>query len=961
MLAVILSTVALFGSRCAEAGTDYIGNSLTVTNGGPGGPPPLVILGEYGPAGPLPTGSPATTLPGGVVQDVKFYGQNYNFTLYALSRVTNGPNAHEQAFRVVASASFSGSALSPGIQTLPVSSFLVNAGDLLAFAGIGPYYSQATNDAVNSDATYEDAAYPGFLTATPPGDPGSEFTVGLNPDPNANYQYISDSFGNQGRTYALGVDVVSAALTIPPLAGGAASVSVQGPVGQSYLIEANAGLNAANWVTLTNLVATNGAGVFIDTTATNLMSRFYRAVLLGTNAPNSIITTVAGDGLAGSYSGDGGYATNAGLRLIYWSGTAADASGNLFIADAYNNVIRKVSTNGIITTVAGNGVGAGGSGAYSGDGGPATNASLWWPFGVTADASGNLFIADSGNCRIRKVSPNGVITTLAGNGTYGYSGDGGPAGSASLNIPQRVALDASGNLFIADMWNNRIRKVSTNGIITTVAGNGTYGYTGNGGFATNAELFFPSAVALDGSGNLFIADAYNNVIRKVTTNGIITAVVAGLNTPGDVAVDASGNLFIADTYDQRILKWSTNGLETTVAGIDSQTGYSGDGGPATNAKLWNPSGVAVDGSGNLFIVDAFNYRIREVTTNGVITTVAGNGVGAGGAGSYSGDGGAATNAGMNEVVGVALDASGNLFVCDFNNNRIREVSTNGVITTVAGNGIKGYSGDGGAATNASLNNPNDVAIDGSGNLFIADWGNQRIRKVNTNGTITLFAGNGANGYTGNGGPATNASLSYPVGVAADASGNLFIADAGNAVIRKVNTNGIITTFAGNGTAGYSGDGGPATSAELNVGAGVAVDASGNLFIADVYNNRVRKVSTNGIITTVAGNGKPGYAGDGGPATAARLWYPYGVGVDALGDLFIAEEFNERVRKVGTNGIITTVAGDGKLGYSGDGGAATSARMWSPARVAADSAGNLFIGDPFNNRVRKVTNAQGPSN
>jgi sugar lactone lactonase YvrE len=953
--------VALFGLRCAEAGTNYIGNSLTITNGGPGGPPPLVILGEYGPAGPLPAGSPATTLPGGVVQDVKFYGQNYNFTLYALSRVTNGPNANEQRFRVVASASFSGSALSPGLQTLSASSFLVNAGDLLAFAGIGPYYSQTTNDAVSSDATCEDAAYPGFFTATPPGDPGSEFTVGLNPDPNANYQYISDSFGNQGRTYALGVDVVSAALTITPLAGGAMSLPLEGPAGQSYRIEANAGLNAANWVTLTNLVATNGAGVFIDTTATNLMSRFYRAVLLGTNAPNSIITTVAGNGLAGSYSGDGGYATNAGLRLIYWSGAAVDASGNLFIADAYNNVIRKVSTNGIITTVAGNGFGASGSGAYSGDGGPATNASLWWPLGVTVDTSGNLFIVDAGNCRIRKVSTNGVITTLAGNGTYGYSGDGGPAGSASLNIPSRVALDGSGNLFIADQWNHRIRKVSANGIITTVAGNGTYGYTGNGGLATNAELNFPSAVALDASGNLFIADAYNNVIRKVTTNGIITAVVAGLNTPGDVAVDASGNLFIADTYDQRILKWSTNGLETTVAGIDSQTGYSGDSGPATNAKLWNPSGVAVDGSGNLFIVDAFNYRIREVSTNGVITTLAGNGVGAGGAGSYSGDGGAATNAGMNEVVGVALDAGGNLFVCDFNNNRIREVSTNGVITTVAGNGIKGYSGDGGAATNASLNNPNDVAIDGSGNLFIADWGNQRIRKVNTNGTITLFAGNGANGYTGNGGPATNASLSYPVGVATDASGNLFIADAGNAVIRKVNTNGIITTFAGNGTAGYSGDGGPATSAELNVGAGVAVDASGNLFIADVYNNRVRKVSTNGIITTVAGNGKPGYAGDGGSATAARLWYPYGVGVDALGDLFIAEEFNERVRKVGTNGIITTVAGDGKLGYSGDGGAATSARMWSPARVAADSAGNLFIGDPFNNRVRKVTNAQGPSN
>ena len=339
MLAVILSAMALFGWHCAEASTNYIGNSLTVANGGPGGPPPLVILGEYGPAGPLPGGSPATTLPSGMVQDVKFYGQNYNFTLYALSRVGGGPNANEQRFRVVASETFSGAALSPRLQTLPVSGFqvnggagfLVNAGDLLAFAGIGPYYAQTTNDAVNSDATYEDAAYPGFFTASPPGDPGSEFTVGLNPDPNADYQYISNSFGNQGRTYALGVDVVSASLTIAPLAGGAVSVPVEGPVGQPYLVEANAGLNGSNWVTLTNLVATNGTGLFVDAEAASFAQRFYRAVLLGTNAPTSIITTVAGDGLAGSYSGDGGYATNGGLSEPI--GIARDASGNLFIAD----------------------------------------------------------------------------------------------------------------------------------------------------------------------------------------------------------------------------------------------------------------------------------------------------------------------------------------------------------------------------------------------------------------------------------------------------------------------------------------------------------------------------------------------------------------------------------------------------------------------------------------------------
>ncbi len=669
MLAVILSAMALFGWHCAEASTNYIGNSLTVANGGPGGPPPLVILGEYGPAGPLPGGSPATTLPSGMVQDVKFYGQNYNFTLYALSRVGGGPNANEQRFRVVASETFSGAALSPRLQTLPVSGFqvnggagfLVNAGDLLAFAGIGPYYAQTTNDAVNSDATYEDAAYPGFFTASPPGDPGSEFTVGLNPDPNADYQYISDSFGNQGRTYALGVDVVSASLTIAPLAGGAVSVPVEGPVGQPYLVEANAGLNGSNWVTLTNLVATNGTGLFVDAEAASFAQRFYRAVLLGTNAPTSIITTVAGDGLAGSYSGDGGYATNGGLSEPI--GIARDASGNLFIADTFNNVIRKVSTSGIITTVAGSGFGAGsGGGAYSGDGGPATNASLWYPVYVAVDAPGNLFIADRNNNRIRKVSTNGIITTVAGNGTFGYSGDGGPATRASIANTRGVAVDASGNVFITDVYNNRIRKVDTKGIITTAAGKGINGYSGDGGRATNASLSVPCGLAVDASGNLFIADQGNNRIREVSTNGIITTVAgngangyygngiaatsAELNYPLDVAVDASGDLFIADTYNQRI-RAVTNGIIRTIAGDGFTTvygfgGYAGDGGPASSAELNSPFGVVVDPSGNLFVVDSYNNRVRQVSTNGIITTLAGNGAGAAPlGGGYSGDGGLA--------------------------------------------------------------------------------------------------------------------------------------------------------------------------------------------------------------------------------------------------------------------------------------------------------------------------------
>ena len=338
-----------------------------------------------------------------------------------------------------------------------------------------------------------------------------------------------------------------------------------------------------------------------------------------------------------------------------------------------------------------------------------------------------------------------IIKTVAGNGTYGYSGDGGIADSAKLNSPFGVAVDASGNLFIADEYNKVIRKVSTNGIITTVAGNGTYGYSGDGGSATSAKLNYPTGVAVDASGNLFIADEENHRIRKVSTSGVIT----------------------------------------TVAGNGTK-GYNGDGGIADSAELYYPTGVAVDASGNLFIADQYNNRIRKVSKSGIITTVAGNGYGAGtNNGGYSGDGGSAISAELNGPNDVAVDAIGNLFIADQGNNVIRKVSTTGIITTVAGNGILGYSGDGGSADSAELNYPTGVAVDASGNLFIADYNNHRIRKVSTNGITTTVAGNGTPGYSGDGGSADSAELYYPSGVAVDASGNLFIADLNNNRIREV--------------------------------------------------------------------------------------------------------------------------------------------------------------------------------
>ncbi len=667
----------------------------------------------------------------------------------------------------------------------------------------------------------------------------------------------------------------------------------------------------------------------------------------------NVIITVAGNGEV-SYGGDGGVATKA--RLLYPSGVTVDTEGNIYIADQWNNRVRKVDKNGTITTVAGIG---GFWGGYSGDGGPATQAELDRPSGVALDALGNLYIAEYENNCIRKVDKNGIITTVAG-GMWGFGGDGGPAAQAQLDGPQGVVVDTLGNLYIADWGNQRIRKVDVNGIITTVAGNGIRGYGGDGGPATQAQLNYPPAIAVDISGNLYIADEGNHRIRKVDVNGIITTVAgngirgyggdggpatqAQIYDPRGVAADASGNLYIGDTWNNRIRKVDTNGIITTVAGNGAR-GFDGDGGPATQAQLDGPSGVAVDTLGNLYIADLGNNMIRKVDTNGIITIVAGS--------REYGDEGPATEANLYMPTGAAIDACGNLYIADNYNQRIRKVDTNGVITTVAGNGIEGYSGDGGPATGAQLHYPSGMAVDTLGNLYIADWGNNRVRKVDTNGIITTAAGNGIEGYSGDGGPATQAQLGYPPGVAVDTQGNLYIADDYNHRIRKVDTNGIISTFAGNGIGGFGGDGGPATQAQLLWPSGVAVDTLGNLYIADTYNNRIRKVDKNGTITTVAGNGDEDYGGDGGPAVQAALQFPLDVAIDASGNLYIADYYNYRIRKVDTNGIITTVAGNGEEGYSGDGGPATQAMLFEPQGVAVDASGNLYIADTENNRVRKV--------
>jgi uncharacterized protein (TIGR03437 family) len=796
------------------------------------------------------------------------------------------------------------------------------------------------------------------------------------------------------------------------------------------------------------------------------------ALILATPAlciAQSIITTVAGTGTRG-FSGDGGAATSAQLGGGTGTtlGVAVDNVGNLLIVDGGNNRIRKVSATGIITTVAG----GGGAGA-NGDGGLATKAQIF-PGGVTGDSAGNLFIAQGAS--IRKVNAAGIISTVAGTGLPGFSGDGGPATSATF-IATSVAVDGAGNLYIADSLNHRIRKVNTDGIISTVAGNATQGFSGDGGPATSAALFLPQGLAADSAGNLYFSD--NSRIRKVDTSGTITT-VAGNGSPlslGDggpatssgmtpiwVAVDRAGNLYIADTGSHRIRKVNTAGIISTFAGGNGP-GFSGDGGPATSAKLFGPTCVAVDAAGNVFIADANNNRIRKVSSGvsgspilptpsslsfsyttgstappgqtvviispgadltftaatstsaggnwlavspttgnvnatltisvsptglapgtyngtvtvtpsgagntpltipvllnvngpvvqGVITTLAGNGLIP-----FSGNGGPATSAGVGPN-GLAMDSAGNAYIADIVSSRILKVNTAGTISVFAGNGAITFVGDGGPATSASFFNPSAVAADSAGNVYIADTTNNRVRKVNTSGIISTVAGNGSPTFTGDGGPATSAALFSPLAVAVDSTGNLFIADSGNSRIRKVNPAGIISTVAGSFLPGFSGDGGAATSASFLLPGGIGVDTAGNLFIADIGNNRIRKVNTAGIISTVAGNGTKGFSGDGGPATGASLNLfsaHAGLAIDSAGNLYIPDVANHRVRRVDSSGVINTVAGNGIAGFSGDGGPAATAGLNSPTDVAVDNSGNLYIADTTNARVRKVTFAGG---
>jgi len=669
-------------------------------------------------------------------------------------------------------------------------------------------------------------------------------------------------------------------------------------------------------------------------------------LLLAGLCTSSRAQTAASGGTITTYAGPPDTVNGAQATTQFLDLPVAVRSGNAagFYVVSRDRVYR-VGGDGALRRIAGTGVTG-----FSGDGGPATLAQLNDPRGIAVDGRGNLFIADLGNHRVRKVTPAGIITTIAGNGSEGFGGDGGPATSAPL-APGYLAVDGTGNLFIADIG-NRIRKVSAAGVITTVAGNGSVGSSGDGGPALSAQVV-ASSVAVDGMGNLFVGDG-NSRIRKIIPSGIITtiagngrfgfsgdggpATAAQLNQPYGITLDGDGNLFIADFANRRIRKMTAGGVIATVAG-DGVSAFSGDGGPAVAAQLGSPFDVAVTADGSLLIATG-NGRIRRVAPTGIITSVAGTGTG-----NFGGDGGPAVSVNTELLfpTSAALDKAGNLFFIDA--TRIRKVSSNGTITTVAG------ATDLGPGTRG-------IVVDGAGNLLVVDVANHRIRKISPDGTLTTVAGSGTPGFSGDGGPATSAQLNFPAALALDSEGNLLVADNGNHRIRKMTASGVMSTVAGTGVSGFGGDGGPAVSAMIRQPTGVAVDGAGNLLIVDTGNNRIRKINTAGIMTTVAGDGMRGYNGDGGPAISARLNAPAGIAVDTAGNLFIADSSNHRVRRITPGGIITTIAGNGFHGFSGDGGPSTSAQLTNPASVAVDSDGNLFVVD-LSKRIRKITFPRGP--
>ncbi|HET9896764.1 MAG TPA: RHS repeat-associated core domain-containing protein [Streptosporangiaceae bacterium] len=751
----------------------------------------------------------------------------------------------------------------------------------------------------------------------------------------------------------------------------------------------------------------NSSGIYIAETSANEISEipFATGSQWGISMTAGDIYTIAGSqyGQSGN-SPAGTVAVNALLDAP--QGLLVTAAGNLLIADSGNNRVLEVPavTGGGMTaddiySFAGHASGAAG---HSGDGGAATLAFLADPVGLAQDRSADIYIADDGNNRVQEVfatggeswgsmMTNGDIYTVAGNagGTSGISPNGTPLATSHLNAPEGVGVDSGGSLYIADTGNNRIAEAPAAGgmqfgismtanEIYDVAGSatGVSGSSPSGTVTTSSKLSGPTGVFPDNGKQLYISDAGNNRVEEVARTG----------------------------HTEWGIVMAQNEIYTIAGSSTGSGGFSGDGGSGISATMRVPLAAAMDGSFNLYVADSRNNRIREVTaSSGNIGTYAGTGAEI----PQEGDSGPAATGALNSPQGEAFDTDGDVFIADFANNRVQEISASshfqyginmapGDVYTVAGNssGLSGITGDGALASDGFLSGPTDVAVDPGGNLYIVDSGNNRIQEVAaSNGFMSTVAGSatGSPGFSGDGGAAASALLQDPESIAIDAQGDLYIADTINYRIREVfaaggqswgrgsSTPGDIYTIAGNGTSGHTGDGGPATSAEFAEALGVAVDGAGDVYVADLLNNRVQEVPvSNGIqhgqqmtkydMYTIAGSaaGTQGMTGDGGLATSALLADPADVAVDAWGNVYVADALNNRIQEIpfasGTqwgqsmlanNMYTVTGSATGTSGDLGDGDPASGALMNSPNAISADAAGDLYVTDLNNNRLREV--------
>ncbi len=517
------------------------------------------------------------------------------------------------------------------------------------------------------------------------------------------------------------------------------------------------------------------------------------------------------------------------------------------------------------------------------------------PNGLCSDSSGNVYVADNQNNRIRKITPSGIVSTLAGSGLAGS--DDGIGTTAKFNGPNGLCADITGNIYVVEAYNHKIRKITPTGEVTTFAGSGIGGYVD--GLGTASKFYFPFGICSDSSGNIYVADSGNNRIRKITPSGVVS----------------------------------------TLAG----SGPSGPGGYAdgigSSARFNNPCGVCSDSSGNIYVADTQNNRIRKITPSGVVTTFAGSG-----GGYLDGTGNAAQ---FGNPRGLCSDSSGNIYVADIQNYRIRKITPSGVVSTIAGStpnsSFEGYID--GTGIVSQFRTTSGVCSDSLGNIYVADSENQRIRKINSTGVVSTFAGT-----TISEGIGSSARFNNPYGVCSDSSGNIYVADTHNNRIRKITPSGVVSTFAGSGSGVPGFVDGIATFAQFNSPCGLCSDSFGNIYVADTGNHRIRKITPSGVVSTFAGSGAWGYSD--GDSTTSQFYYPFGVCSDFLGNIYVADTGNQRIRKITPSGVVSTFAGSGILGYADGNG--ISANFFSPKGICSDSSGNIYLAEFFNKRIRKIT-------